>query len=174
VLAFAIPLRSRDAQGYSPLRHLEHNLHPWVAFGILPLFAFANAGISLAAMSPSDLLTPLPLGISAGLFVGKQLGIVGFSWIGVKLGLARLPQGIGWREFHGMAVLCGIGFTMSLFIATLALGESSPEAGDAARLGVLMGSLASATGGYFLLRGTVRRRCETGEGVGGNNGEAAD
>ncbi len=158
VLAFAIPLRAHDEHGNSPLRHLEHNLHPWVAFGILPLFAFANAGVSLAGMSPADLLAPLPLGIAAGLFVGKQLGIVGFSWVGVKLGLARLPKGIGWREFHGMAVLCGIGFTMSLFVATLALVGAGPEADDAARLGVLLGSLTSALGGYFLLRLAVRKR----------------
>lgn len=158
VLAFAIPLRAKDQYGNSPLRHLEHNLHPWVAFGILPLFAFANAGVSLSGMSPTDILAPLPLGIAAGLFVGKQLGIVGFSWIGVKLGWARLPQGISWREFHGMSVLCGIGFTMSLFIATLALEGSSTALGDAARLGILLGSLVSALGGYFLLRHAIKTR----------------
>jgi len=91
ILAFAIPLRARDQHGHSPLRHLEHNLHPWAAFGILPVFAFANAGVSLAGLSPADLLTPLPLGIAAGLFIGKQLGIISFSWIGVKLRLAQLP-----------------------------------------------------------------------------------
>ena len=99
VLAFAIPLRARDQHGHSPLRHLEHNLHPWAAFGILPVFAFANAGVSLAGLSLADLFTPLPLGIAAGLFVGKQLGIVSFAWIGVKLGLARLPQGISGVSF---------------------------------------------------------------------------
>ncbi len=157
VLAFAIPLRAKDQHGNSPLRHLEHNLHPWVAFGILPLFAFANAGVSLTGMSPSDLLAPLPLGIAAGLFIGKQLGIVGFCWIGIKLGLARLPQGINWREFHGMAVLCGIGFTMSLFVATLAL-DGGAETADAARLGILLGSLASALTGYVLLRRALQKR----------------
>lgn len=165
VLAFAIPLRAKDQHGNSPLRHLEHNLHPWVAFGILPVFAFANAGIPLAGMSLADLLSPIPLGIAAGLFIGKQLGIVGFSWLGVKLGLARLPQGISWREFHGMALLCGIGFTMSLFIATLALGDAGPEVGDAARLGILMGSLASSLGGYFLLRQAIRKRTAAGQAV---------
>lgn len=158
VLAFAIPLRAKDQHGNSPLRHLEHNLHPWVAFGILPLFAFANAGVSLAGMTPTDLFAPLPLGIAAGLFVGKQLGIVGFCWIGVKLGLARLPKGISWKEFHGMAVLCGIGFTMSLFIATLALEGSGPDMGEAARLGVLLGSLASSLTGYFLLQRAMKKR----------------
>ncbi|MGE4545941.1 MAG: Na+/H+ antiporter NhaA [Pedobacter sp.] len=162
VLAFAIPLRARDQHGHSPLRHLEHNLHPWAAFGILPVFAFANAGVSLAGLSPGDLFTPLPLGIAAGLFVGKQLGIVSFSWIGVKLGLARLPQGISWSEFHGMAVLCGIGFTMSLFIATLALGNAGPATGDAARLGVLLGSLVSSVSGYYLLRRATRKHAAEG------------
>ena len=151
VLAFAIPLRTQNQQGKSPLRKLEHNLHLWVAFGILPLFAFANAGIPLAGLSINDLLSPLPLGIAAGLFVGKPLGIFVFSWLGVKLGFARLPQGVNWFEFFGMAVLCGIGFTMSLFIATLGLGNSSAEMADAARLGVLVGSLASALSGYFII-----------------------
>ncbi len=158
VLAFAIPLRATDAHGHSPLRHLEHSLHPWVAFGILPIFAFANAGVSLAGLSLMDLFSPLPLGIAAGLFIGKQVGIVGFAWIAVKLGLARLPQGVGWREFHGMAILCGIGFTMSLFIATLALDNAAPALMDSARLGILLGSLVSALSGYFLLRHQLQER----------------
>jgi len=158
VLAFAIPLRATDENGHSPLRHLEHSLHPWVAFGILPVFAFANAGVSLAGLAPAAILSPLPLGIAAGLFIGKQLGIVGFSWLGIRLGIARLPRGVTWPEFHGMAVLCGIGFTMSLFIATLALGGTGPEAGNAARLGVLTGSLASSLGGYVLLRRAMAHR----------------
>lgn len=151
-LAFAIPLRGEDKHGHSPLQHLEHDLHPWVAFIILPIFAFANAGISFAGMSPSALLAPIPLGIALGLFVGKQLGIFGLSWLGVRLGVARLPQGIGWRQFYGMATLCGIGFTMSLFVSTLALEHVSDHIGVAARLGVLMGSLLSAVAGYLLLR----------------------
>ena len=158
VLAFTIPLRAKDLHGNSPLHELEHDLHPWVAFGILPLFAFANAGISFAGMTPAALLAPLPLGIAAGLFIGKQLGIFGLSWIGVKLKIAQLPQGISWREFHGMATLCGIGFTMSLFVSTLALEGVSDDVGAAARLGVLMGSLLSALSGYFLLRQALRRR----------------
>ncbi|ABA88636.1 pH-dependent sodium/proton antiporter NhaA [Syntrophotalea carbinolica DSM 2380] len=157
VLAFAIPLRTKDQDGHSLLRHLEHTLHPWVAYGILPIFAFANAGVSLAGISFTDVFSPLPLGIAAGLFVGKQFGIVVFSWIGVKLRMARLPQGVSWGEFHGMAVLCGIGFTMSLFIATLAL-DGSQETADAARLGVLLGSLMSALSGYYLLKRAVRKR----------------
>ncbi len=156
VLAFTIPLRAKDLRGNSPLHELEHNLHPWVAFGILPLFAFANAGISFTGMTLAALLAPLPLGIAAGLFIGKQIGIVGFSWIGVKLKIAQLPHGISWREFHGMATLCGIGFTMSLFVSTLALEGVSYDIGAAARLGVLMGSLLSALSGYFLLRQAIR------------------
>ena len=161
VLAFTIPLRAKDLRGNSPLHELEHDLHPWVAFGILPLFAFANAGISFAGMTPAALLAPLPLGISAGLFIGKQLGIFGLSWIGVKLKIAQLPQGISWREFHGMATLCGIGFTMSLFVSTLALEGVSDDVGAAARLGVLMGSLLSALSGYFLLRQALRKKNKT-------------
>ncbi|MCF6178600.1 MAG: Na+/H+ antiporter NhaA [Geopsychrobacter sp.] len=152
VLAFAIPLRAKDHHGQSPLRHLEHSLHPWVAFAILPIFAFANAGISFVGMTLSALLSPLPLGIAAGLFLGKPLGIFGFSWIGVKLKIASLPHGISWRQFHGMATLCGIGFTMSLFVSSLALEDVSPEIITAARLGILTGSILSALSGYFLLR----------------------
>ncbi len=151
VLAFAIPLRRENIHGESPLHELEHGLHPWVAFGILPLFAFANAGVSLSGFTLGDLFAPLPLGIAAGLFVGKQLGIFGFSWLGVRLGIARLPDGISWKEFHGMSVLCGIGFTMSLFVATLALEGAGVQLGDSARIGVLLGSFLSAVTGYVLL-----------------------
>lgn len=156
VLAFAIPLRVLDEQGNSPLRHLEHSLHPWVTFGILPLFAFANAGVSLGGLTLAELLAPLPLGIALGLLVGKPLGIVGFSWVGMRLGLVRLPSGVSWKQFHGTAALCGIGFTMSLFIASLAVKANGPEVFDAARIGVLIGSLGSAVGGYLLLRKSTR------------------
>ncbi|MFA7536663.1 MAG: Na+/H+ antiporter NhaA [Desulfuromonadales bacterium] len=152
VLAFAIPLRGEDSYGHSPLRELEHNLHPWVGFAILPVFAFANAGVPLIGMSLTNLLEPLTLGIAAGLFIGKQIGIVGFSWLAVKLRLASLPDGIRWPEFYGMAILCGIGFTMSLFIASLALEGGGDALGTNARLGVLLGSLASSVCGYLFLR----------------------
>ncbi len=158
VMAFAIPLRECDVHGHSPLRHLEHSLHPWVAFGILPLFAFANAGVSLSGMSMDFLLEPLPLGIALGLFLGKQVGVFGFSWLAVRLRVASLPDDVCWREFYGMSLLCGVGFTMSLFIASLALdGGAMPGA----RLGVLLGSLLSAICGYLILRRTARfrRRC---------------
>jgi len=158
VLAFAIPLRAHDAHDHSPLRHLEHSLHPWVAFAILPLFAFANAGVSFAGMSVLSLFEPLPMGIAAGLFFGKQFGIAGFSWLAVKLRLASLPAGIHWREFYGMAILCGIGFTMSLFIASLALEGAGDAAATNARLGVLLGSFASSVCGYLFLRSSLKRR----------------
>jgi NhaA family Na+:H+ antiporter len=156
VLAFTIPLRASDEHGHSSLWHLEHSLHPWVAFAILPLFAFANAGVSFAGMSRQSLLQPLPLGIAVGLFLGKQIGVVGFSWVAIKLRLARLPTGVRWREFYGMAVLCGIGFTMSLFIASLALEGGGEMLITNARLGVLLGSLFSAVSGYFFLRRSLK------------------
>ncbi len=154
ILAFTIPLTTKGQPGHSPAQDLEHNLHPWVAFAILPIFAFANAGISFVGMTPMALMAPLPLGISIGLFVGKPLGIIGFSWAAVKLKIAQLPSDVNWRAFYGMAALCGIGFTMSLFISTLALVGVSYEVGAAARLGILIGSLFSALIGYFLLRQT--------------------
>ncbi len=151
VIGMAVPLRGRSGTDHSPLRHLEHMLHPWVAFGILPLFAFANAGVSLAGLTFGSLLEPVPLGIALGLFVGKQIGVVGFSWAAMRTGMARLPEGATWGQFYGVAVLTGIGFTMSLFIGTLAFPEVGYSAG--VRLGVLSGSLVSAVVGYALLVG---------------------
>jgi NhaA family Na+:H+ antiporter len=150
-LAFAIPLRAKNKDEPSPLRHLEHLLHPWVAFGIMPLFALANAGVSLKGISLPTLLEPVPFGIIIGLFVGKQFGIFGFTWLGVKLGMAKLPDDISWLELYGVAILCGIGFTMSLFIASLAFEHGAVDYIVADRLGVLLGSLLSAALGYTLL-----------------------
>jgi len=149
-IAFFIPLRAKNEDGHSPLQHLEHVLHPWVAFAILPFFAFANAGVSLEGLTFSSLLAPVPLGIAAGLFIGKQIGVFGFSYAAVRLGLARLPQGVTWLQVYGLSYLTGIGFTMSLFIGTLAFDDLEHATG--VRLGVLCGSLLSAVGGYFLLR----------------------
>ncbi|PLX94807.1 MAG: Na+/H+ antiporter NhaA, partial [Desulfuromonas sp.] len=146
-LGLAIPLKG-EGLDHSPLRRLEHKLHPWVAFAILPLFAFANAGVDLRPLAFSDLLQPLPLGIAAGLLFGKPLGILLFAWVGMRLGLTRLPDGTGWGGFAGAALLCGIGFTMSLFIASLALGGA---AANASRLGILLGSGLSALAGVSLL-----------------------
>ena len=132
------------------LRHLEHMLHPWVTFAIMPIFAFANAGVSFASASPGDLLGPLPLGIAVGLFVGKQAGVFGASWLGVRLGLCRLPEGVGWAALYGVCLITGIGFTMSLFIGSLAFGD--PQHATGIRLGVFLGSILSGLAGYLLLR----------------------
>lgn len=150
VVALMIPLKPEKPGAVSPLKQLEVSLHPWVAFGIMPLFAFANAGVSLEGLSVAELMSPIPLGIALGLFVGKQAGIFGFSWLSVKLGICRLPEGVNWSYLYGVALLAGIGFTMSLFVGTLAF--SDPEHAKAVRLGVLMGSFLSAVMGYAVLR----------------------
>ena len=149
VLGFFIPL-SRDGSQRSLLLSLEHKLAPWVSYGVMPVFAFANAGVSLAGLSFEALLAPIPLGIAMGLFVGKQLGILGFSWLGTRAGLCRLPRGASWSQMLGVAALGGIGFTMSLFIGTLSF--SDPSYAASVRLGVLAGSLLSGLAGYLILR----------------------
>jgi NhaA family Na+:H+ antiporter len=151
VLALAIPLgakRSDDRSG-SPLCRLEHALSPWVAFLVLPIFGFANAGVSLAGVSFAYFLTPLSLGIVLGLFVGKQAGILGAVWLARKTGLAELPAKAKWRDIYGIALLCGIGFTMSLFIGLLAFAD--PEREAIIKLAVLCGSLLSAFAGAAVL-----------------------
>ena len=147
VLAFCIPMTGGKD---SLLVHLEHDLHPWVAFMIMPVFAFANAGVSLAGLSFADLLAPVPLGIALGLFFGKQIGVVGFTWGACRLGLCRLPTGVGWMHIYGASLLAGIGFTMSLFIGALAF--SDPALAADVRLGVLSGSTVSAICGFIVLR----------------------
>ena len=151
VLAFAIPLRVRGDKP-SPLRSLEHTLHPWVATGIMPVFAFANAGVSLEGMSIGTLFEPIPLGIALGLFLGKQIGVFGFAKAAVRLGFAKLPGDVSWRGIYGASILCGIGFTMSLFISTLAFTGDMESYGIDARLGILTGSFLSAIIGYLVLR----------------------
>jgi NhaA family Na+:H+ antiporter len=152
VTALFVPARDPAHPQHPPLTRLEHALHPWVAFGILPIFAFANAGVSLAGLSLEDLLQPIPLGIMLGLVVGKQVGVFSFSWLAVKLGLARLPSGVDFRQIYGAAIICGIGFTMSLFIGMLAFeNAASDEVIVIDRLGVLAGSLISAVVGYVVL-----------------------
>jgi NhaA family Na+:H+ antiporter len=154
-LGLVIPLRTTDKYRQSPLRHLEHILHPWVTFGIMPLFAFANAGVSLKGFSVDSIVQPLPLGIALGLFLGKQLGVMSFAWAGVRLKLAHLPRETGWLSLYGVACLAGIGFTMSLFIGTLAFPGNQSAA--AVRMGVLGGSLLSALLGYAVLRLAMAR-----------------
>jgi NhaA family Na+:H+ antiporter len=149
-VAMTIPITSRG--GELVLERMEHALHPWVAFMVVPIFALANAGVSFAGMEVSAFAAPLPLGIALGLFLGKQLGIVGFAWLAVKSGIASLPTGISWMQVYGLSLIAGIGFTMSLFIGNLAF--SSPEQLAAVKLGVLSGSLISALGGILILRNT--------------------
>ncbi|NOH36128.1 Na+/H+ antiporter NhaA [Vibrio chagasii] len=150
VIGFAIPLKGNKGE-HSPLKHLEHALHPYVAFAILPIFAFANAGISLEGISISNLTGMLPLGIALGLLVGKPLGIFLFSWGAVKTGVAKLPEGVNFMNIFAVSVLCGIGFTMSIFISSLAFGPTNADFDTLARLGILMGSTTAAILGYFLL-----------------------
>jgi len=148
-LGFAVPLRSDSEGREGPLHRLEHGLHPWVAFGILPVFALANAGVSLIGMSLASLALPVPLGIALGLFVGKQVAATAVTWLSVRLGLGALPEGVSWPQMYGVCVITGVGFTMSLFIGTLALADEAYS--SAIRLGVLTGSLLSAALGYVVL-----------------------
>ncbi len=151
ILAFVMP--SQTLAG-SPSNKLEHGLHKWVAFGIVPIFAFANAGVSLAGLGLSTLAQPVTLGVAAGLFFGKQIGVFGVTWAAVKLGLGRLPPEISWRALYGISLLCGIGFTISLFIGALTFRE--PALQDAAKLGVLVGSLISGLLGLGAIRLALR------------------
>ncbi len=148
IAALAIPLSAKD--GSSPLKHLEHILHPWTAFLVLPIFAFANAGVSLAGLKITDLMAPLALGIAAGLVVGKQIGVFGFIYIATKIRLVKRPAGVTWLQLYGLACLTGIGFTMSLFIGNLAFVD--PEQIETVKLGVISGSVVSGLLGYCLLR----------------------
>lgn len=150
-VAMAIPMSGAHPDDASPLKSLEHAIHPWVAYAVLPLFAFANAGVSFAGIGWNSFLEPVTLGISAGLFIGKQIGILGTIWLTVRTKLARMPEGANWQQVYAMAVLCGIGFTMSLFIGGLAWEHADFDA--PVRLGVITGSLLSAAVGslVFLL-----------------------
>jgi len=153
VLAFFIPLKTSTKDKKSLAKALEHDLHGSVSYVIIPIFAFANAGVPLEGLSLSTLLEPIPLGIILGLFFGKQIGVMLFSFLAVKLGIASLPEGTNWKQLYGVAFLCGVGFTMSLFIGSLAFEQGGTEAtlmND--RLGILVGSTLSAVVGYFYLK----------------------
>ncbi|MBT8417992.1 MAG: Na+/H+ antiporter NhaA [Silicimonas sp.] len=147
VTAFLVPIK--DRWGKSPLHSLEHSLTPWVYIFIVPIFAFANAGVVLTGLSPSDFLQPLPMGIALGLIAGKQVGVFGLTFLVVKSGMARLPHGANWVHIYGVACLAGIGFTMSLFIGSLSFSDQILM--NQVRMGVLSGSLVSAIMGYALL-----------------------
>ena len=150
VTALAVPLTIPRGETQSPLVKLEESLHPWVAFGVLPLFAFGNAGVSLAGMTFQDVVSPIPMGIALGLFLGKPIGIMGFSIVAIGLKLAGKPEGSTWSQMLGVAFLGGIGFTMSLFIGMLAFVDA--ERAAEIRIGVLLGSIMSAIVGYLILR----------------------
>ena len=155
LLACTIPHRKKE-KDFSLLIKLEHAISPYVAFGIMPLFAFANAGVSLDGISFSSLLLPVPLGILLGLFIGKQLGVFLFSYVSIKLGFAQMPNNSNWIELYGVGILTGIGFTMSLFVGNLAFIENTHYI-DGVKLGVLSGSLLSVLFGYFLIIATSKK-----------------
>lgn len=150
-VATALTIRLSDGKGGSPLERAEHALHPWVAFAILPMFAFANAGVSLQGLTPSALLKAVPLGITAGLLLGKAVGVFGASWLLIRFAGARLPAAASWQQFFGVCVLCGVGFTMSLFIGALAFQGQGPDYETQVKLGVLCGSILSGIVGALLL-----------------------
>jgi len=152
-LAAFIPMRDSRDSSKSPLRLLEHDLHSVVAYGVLPLFAFVNGGIDLAGVSIESIMHSVPMGIAAGLFVGKQVGIFVLCFLAIKLGLARMPEGANWGSLYGVSVLCGVGFTMSLFVASLAFENVlfSPEQVFDERLGIIVGSILSAVVGFLVL-----------------------
>ncbi|MGD2129748.1 MAG: Na+/H+ antiporter NhaA [Lysobacterales bacterium] len=156
VVAAFIPLRAGD--DHSPARHLEHTLHPWVAFAVLPIFAFANAGVSFSGMSIKSLTEGVPAGIILGLFLGKQVGVLGMVALARLLRIAHLPSGATWGQVYGVAVLCGIGFTMSLFIGTLAFEHGNFNLLSGVKLGVLVGSLLSAASGLLILHFALPRK----------------
>jgi len=156
ILAMFIPMKSKTKPDYSPLKSMEHDLHSAVAYIILPIFAFANAGISFVGLGVEEILHSVPLGIALGLFFGKQLGIFGLCWLAVKTKATSLPKGISWGSLYGTATLCGVGFTMSLFIGSLAFEETGVNLLFDERLGIILGSLASGIMGYLVLRMSLR------------------
>ncbi|EGT74855.1 Na+/H+ antiporter NhaA [Haemophilus haemolyticus] len=155
IIGFCIPLKGK--KGERPLHDFEHILAPWSSFVILPLFAFANAGVSFDGIDVSMISSPLLLAIACGLIIGKPVGVFGFSYISVKLGLAKLPDGINFKQIFAVAILCGIGFTMSMFLASLAFDANAGESVNTlSRLGILLGSTVSATLGYLFLKQTTK------------------
>jgi NhaA family Na+:H+ antiporter len=157
LIAFTIPLKAKDGDE-ALLYKMEHGLHPWVAFLILPIFAFANAGVNFTGIGIDDLLQPLTLGIAVGLFLGKQIGVFLATWIGVKSGIARLPENVSWKHVYGVACLTGVGFTMSLFIGSLAF--TTADVMNAVRLGVVLGSVLSGLFGYVLLKSAAHNSAQ--------------
>ncbi|XQW83934.1 Na+/H+ antiporter NhaA [Thalassotalea piscium] len=158
-LALFIPIKGHEGEP-SPLKSLEHNLHAMVAFIILPIFAFANAGINLSGIGVDDVMAPVPLGIIVGLVLGKQLGVFGFCFIAIKLGIAKLPENVNWTLLYGVALLCGVGFTMSLFIGSLAFEQGGESLIYQDRLGIVVGSLISGILGYLVVKSQLNKKTD--------------
>ncbi len=152
-IALTIPYKGYDSEGnlQTPMKDLEKDLHGSVNFGVLPLFAFANAGLSLSGLTLDNIAAPVPLGILLGLFLGKQIGVMMFTWMAVKLKIGKLPDDVSWSQIYGVAIICGIGFTMSLFIGSLAFEQTIGNETMNERLGILLGSILSAVAGYCWL-----------------------
>jgi NhaA family Na+:H+ antiporter len=161
VLAMFIPMRSKKDPEISPVISLEHTLHTLVAFFVLPVFAFANAGINFTGMGADQLFHDVPVGIALGLFVGKQVGIFGICWLFIKLNIAKLPNGMNWGSLYGTSALCGIGFTMSLFIGSLAFGGAEKLFDE--RIGIIVGSLLSGIFGYLILNASLAKNAPLGK-----------
>ncbi len=161
ILAIFIPIRSKSNPDFSPLKSMENDLHSVVAFFVLPAFAFANAGISFSGVSTEKILHGVPIGISLGLFFGKQIGIFVFCWLSIQLKIAHLPNNMSWTALYGTAALCGIGFTMSLFIGSLAFEETGVNLLFDERLGIILGSLASGVVGFVVLNACLGSRPTT-------------
>ncbi len=157
ILAFFIPIKGKGDEP-SPLKSLEHNLHATVSFVVLPIFAFANAGISFSGIGLEKIVSPVPIGIILGLVVGKQLGVFGFCFIAIKLGFAKLPTNVNWTLLYGVSLLCGVGFTMSLFIGTLAFEQGNGSSLFNDRLGIVIGSLVSGVLGYLIINREIKKR----------------
>ncbi len=162
ILSLTIPLRQSANGNIAPLHYLEEALHPWVAYVVMPVFAFANAGLSFAGLSWASLKEPLVIGIILALFIGKQLGVFSSAWLIVKLGWAKLPEHTTWLEMYGVALICGVGFTMSLFLGTLAFQSEDPIYLTDVRLGVLIGSVLSGLMGAMILRFCFRKERKGG------------
>ena len=160
-LGLLIPLRAKNEDGKNPLKVMERALHPWVAFGVIPIFAFANAGVSFAGITMETFMQPVTLGIMLGLFLGKQIGVMAITWLACTLKICRLPEDVTWPQYYGMALLTGIGFTMSLFIGTLAFTDV--EMATLVRLGVLFGSFLSAATGITILLLTTKKKAENAD-----------
>ncbi|MFT4630158.1 MAG: NhaA family Na+:H+ antiporter [Arenicella sp.] len=156
-IAWFIPLKLENNDGHAMSESLEHSLHPWIAFFVLPLFAFANAGVNLTGIGAEAFFSSITLGIALGLFVGKQVGIFGVCWLVIRLKLTELPKDATWAQFYGVSLLCGIGFTMSLFIGTLAFEDQALAYQTNVKLGVIIGSLASAVVAVMVLNASKSR-----------------